>query len=146
MEWATLTREKVFYNRDNELFHFPEQEALMICPIGKVLPDTFIEANRKMLELGRKYQVRYLILNETQLLSIPTNARSWLMVNFLRSYEVREAMQALEKIVVVKSTNLMAATLMKVLHGIAGPLLGTTFIYFATEEEALTFLEGETIQ
>jgi len=141
MELATPVREKVFHNRDNELYHLADHQALMVCPIGHVLPDTFIEASRKTLELGKQFQIRYLILNQTQILSIPSSARTWLMVNFLRSSEVRYGIQELEKVIVIRSTNKLAAGLMKVLNGLAEPLLGITITYCDTEKEVLALLK-----
>ncbi|HAA17187.1 MAG TPA: hypothetical protein DCE41_37930 [Cytophagales bacterium] len=137
METATIQKEEVYSSLGHKLFYFPEQQALMMMPFGDVTEEDFIATHIKVTKLAKEYGIKIMMVNETQLKSIPTKARIWLTTKFLRRPEVKALSSQIDEMYIIKSRSVFASSLTKMMQGVVSKVFGMKFRYFTTEEEAL---------
>ena len=144
MDLVTLEKELVFESTHHKLFYFTEVRALMMQPTGDVPEDDFKTTHLEVLRIAQTREVKIMLVNETELKSIPTKSRIWLTTKLMRRPEAKEIAKKVTDVYIIKSSSMFANSLTKMIHQVASRITGMKFHYLATEEEALASINSYT--
>lgn len=138
---AWIEAKEVFSSPTCTLAFLEQFSTLILIPQGRVDDADFQEVHMQTIAAQSEYQATRIIIDETRLTHISNKSRMWLTTNYIRLPEVKNRVMMMEEIWIVKSKNVFAATLTRVMQSMIGKVMGIRFRYFQTVDRAIASLE-----